>query len=394
MAPGASPTSPFARVVHVPIDDRSDLPLLHEDHAPQVIVLWWNDQPVGQLVVGAQEDPAAALHEWAASRPAVGPSPPHSTGPATASVVICTRDRPAQLARCLASLPQQSRPPDEVIVVDNASRSAETREVASSAGARYLREDRPGLDFARNTGLVSAGSDIVAFTDDDTELHPRWLERLTAAFDDEQILAVTGLVLPAELDTEAQWMFEESWGFGRGYARRDFGPDFYRSTRARGTPTWEFGAGANMAFRRSVVDAVGLFDERLGAGAAGCSDDSEYWYRIVSGGWTCRYEPSAVVFHHHRPDDARLRDQIFQYMRGHVAALLIQFERTGDPGNLRRAFVTLPRYYALRALARLRGRRISGDQLLGTEVLGAVSGVIYYLRSRLTPRGRIRPRWR
>jgi GT2 family glycosyltransferase len=280
----------------------------------------------------------------------------------------------------------------EVIVVDNGSRGHQTRDVTLAAGVEYVRESRPGLDIARNTGFTTARSEIVAFTDDDTELHPCWLERLVGAFDAEEILAVTGLVLPAELDTQAQWMFEESWGFGRGYARRDFGPAFYQATRSQGTPTWEFGAGANMAFRRSAMDAVGLFDERLGAGAAGCSDDSEYWYRIVSAGWTCRYEPSAVVFHHHRADAVRLRSQIFQYMRGHVVALLVQFEKTGDVGNLRRAFVTLPRYYALRAAARLRGRRSPGDELLGTEVLGAVSGVFYYLWSRVMRRTRGEPR--
>jgi hypothetical protein len=78
-------------------------------------------------------------------------------------------------------------------------------------------------------------------------------------------------------------------------------------------------------------------------------------------------------------------------MRGHVVALLIQFEKTGDVGNLRRAFVTLPKYYGLRAVARLRGRRVPGDQLLGTEVVGAVSGVFYYLWSRSFRRTRRMP---
>ena len=57
---------------------------------------------------------------------------------------------------------------------------------------------------------------------------------------------------------------------------------------------WKVGAGANMAFRRNVFDLVGLFDERLGAGAAGCSEDSEIWYRILANQLQIRYEPRAV----------------------------------------------------------------------------------------------------
>jgi GT2 family glycosyltransferase len=143
-------------------------------------------------------------------------------------------------------------------------------------------------------------------------------------------------------------------------------------------PAWEFGAGANMAFRRSVVDAVGLFDERLDVGAAGCSGDSEYWYRLVAAGWTCRYEPSAVVFHHHRRDMVGFRSQVFHYMRGHVAALMVQYERTGDRGNLYRAFVVLPRVYLRRSARRALGKSWSGTTLR-EEMLGAAAGVGYHL---------------
>ena len=119
----------------------------------------------------------------------------------------------------------QSRGPDQVVVVDNAScDDGRTRAVALAAGVDYVREDRPGLDIARNRGVRAATGDIVAFTDDDVRLHPRWLERLTAAFDADRIMAVTGLVLPAELETPAQIHFEKYWGFGRGYR-----PDRFRS---------------------------------------------------------------------------------------------------------------------------------------------------------------------
>lgn len=131
------------------------------------------------------------------------------------SVVICTRDRPAELARCLRSLLHQTRIPDQIIVVDNASDDGgQTREAARAAEVIYVREDRPGLDIARNSGAAAASGDIVAYTDDDVRLHPRWLERIVAPFDDPMVMGVTGLVLPAELATPAQRHFETYWGLG------------------------------------------------------------------------------------------------------------------------------------------------------------------------------------
>ncbi len=121
---------------------------------------------------------------------------PAKTG-LSASVVICTRNRPDELGMCLSSLSRQSYTAREIIVVDNASHDQRTRNVAMAAGVTYIREDRPGLDIARNAGALRATSDIVAYTDDDVLLHPRWLERLVSAFDAPQIGAVTGLVLPA-----------------------------------------------------------------------------------------------------------------------------------------------------------------------------------------------------
>jgi GT2 family glycosyltransferase len=350
-------------------------------------VFWADGAPVGQIYGASDPGEAVALDVLArkagidVARPSAAPETQRQTTAPTVSLVICTRDRPAELARCLASLPAQTRAPDQVLVVDNASRDDATRRAAMEAGVEYVREDQPGLDIARNTGALRARGEIVAYTDDDVVLHPRWLERLAGAFDEEHVWAATGLVLPAELATEAQCVFERHWGFGRGFARKDFGTAFYRSSRQRGCPAWEIGAGANMAFRRRVFDAVGLFDERLDVGAAGCSGDSELWYRILHRGGTCRYEPAAVVFHHHRKSFDALARQIRAYMSGHAAALLVQYECTGDRGNLRRLLLTLPRRYAGQLKRRLASGRDYTNCLLKEEIAGCVAGVLYYLRS-------------
>jgi glycosyltransferase involved in cell wall biosynthesis len=76
----------------------------------------------------------------------------------SASVVICTRDRPKNLERGLALFRLRSVQPAEIIVVDNASNGPQSRDVALAAGAIYVRGDRPGLDIARNSGAKRAGS--------------------------------------------------------------------------------------------------------------------------------------------------------------------------------------------------------------------------------------------
>jgi len=299
------------------------------------------------------------------------------------SVVVCTRERPGQLKQCLASLQELSRKPDEIIVVDNAPRSDATHQlVRQFPGLRYIQEPRPGLDAARNAGIRNTTGEIVAFTDDDAVLHPDWIAQISQGFKNPNVMAVTGLVLPAELETLAQFLFETHWGFGRGYVPKVFGRQFFKREQGRGVPTWEIGAGVNMAFRRAVFDQVGLFDERLDVGAAGCSGDSEMWYRILSQGYACRYEPAAVVYHYHRREMSAFHRQIFHYMRGHVTALLIQFERSGHLGNIRRVLIGIPAYYTRLMLHRLLCGSSGRSSTLAPEIRGCLSGAAFYLSNR------------
>jgi GT2 family glycosyltransferase/SAM-dependent methyltransferase len=280
---------------------------------------------------------------------AIGAEPARGS---TVAVAVCTRDRPQSLERCLRSIASAAPGPDELLVVDNGLDGGPTRAVVSRfPKARYIAEARPGLSAARNAAIRDSSSDALAFVDDDVVVHPRWLAPLRRAFDDDRVMAVTGLVLPAELETEAQVAFETTHGgLGLGYHGAHYDRGFLRATVAYGMPAWKIGAGANMALRRSAFDLVGNFDERLGAGAAGCSEDSELWYRLIAEGWACRYEPDSVVFHHHRRDAAALARQIHDYTRGHVAALFVQFARFHHPGNLRRALLALPNWFARRTV--------------------------------------------
>jgi GT2 family glycosyltransferase len=300
------------------------------------------------------------------------------------SVVICTRNRPAQLRICLDSILAQRQIPEEIVVVDNASSSTETENVARSYHeVRYIEEPRVGLDNARNAGLHAASSELIAYADDDVITHKNWVGAIKAGFAGSEPAALTGPVFPAELETLAQQLFERYWSFNRGYAVVEYGAAFMNHYQNLGAPTWEIGAGASMAFRRRVLQELGGFDERLDVGAAGCSGDSEMWYRILDAGYCCRYEPTMAAFHQHRREMKELRNQLFHYMRGNVTELCIRMERGGHRGNLVR-IAYLPVYYfrvIVGALFRDRTRLLT----IASEIGGVFSGFRYYFSHRKRP---------
>jgi hypothetical protein len=90
----------------------------------------------------------------------------------------------------------------------------------------------------------------------------------------------------------------------------------------------------------------------------------------------------AVAFHHHRRGADALSRQIFHYMRGHAAALMVQFERSRNLGNLRRAFLSLPSFYFRRLARRLVAGPAERDRYLRQEMAGFASGLLFYARHR------------
>lgn len=277
-----------------------------------------------------------------------------SRGLPPVTVVVCTRDRAALLAGCLAALEAVRYPAWELLVVDSAPADATTRElVARYPHARYLREPLPGLDRARNRGWRAARHDIIAFTDDDARPEPGWLRGIVMALaaDDADtaaaeavntagaargaageagtargpvptggpvairgagfagIAAVTGRVVAASLDTEARRRFERAGGMDKGAAPRVFRG---RTLGARALiEVQRVGVGANMAVRRAALERLHGFDEALDVGTpAGGAGDLDLFHRLLAAGETMRYAPDAVVRHEHRGDIPALARQL------------------------------------------------------------------------------------
>ena len=128
---------------------------------------------------------------------------PVPAGPLRHDVVIATRDRPDELAGCLASLGRQERAPRAVWVVD-ASDGDATAEVCRATppglDVRHLRS-APGTGLQRNVGIDRSTADVLHFVDDDVILEPGYLAALAAVYDADaapagdprQVLGVGGL---------------------------------------------------------------------------------------------------------------------------------------------------------------------------------------------------------
>jgi cellulose synthase/poly-beta-1,6-N-acetylglucosamine synthase-like glycosyltransferase len=293
------------------------------------------------------------------------------------TVAVCTRDRADDLDRCLTALRQLPDDGQEILVVDSASRSDATARMCAVHGVRCVREERPGLDRARNRALREARAPIVAFTDDDAAPDRGWLRALCRHFDDPRVLGVTGLTMPLELETEAQEWFERTNALGRGFLRRRFdGSEHNALLVAR------IGAGANQALRKDVLALVGPFDEALDAGTPTRSGgDHDMYSRILAAGYTIVYDPEALSWHRHRREWRELRDTVFGYGVGVYAYLTAQLlRREANAPRVALGWLRVQIPALLRSLLRRPGH-IPLDLLLA-ELAGCALGPLAYLRSR------------
>jgi GT2 family glycosyltransferase len=303
-----------------------------------------------------------------------------------------------RLLDVIDSVRAQTLVPQEVIVVIDHNEDLYERLLSIVDDVTLVKSRGPvGLSGARNTGVDSASSEVVAFLDDDAEAAPEWLERLVVFYDDPDVLAVGGRVEPV-------------WETGRpGYFGEEL--DWIVGCSHRGLPRVASEVrnviGANMSFRLDVLRQVGGFNLALGRQGSkplGC-EETEICIRsrIGAPGSRIVYEPAAVVRHHVPAHRGTLRymlarswsegiskAQVSQVV-GHKRALgperryvrsvlpravvagIHDWSREGNPQGLGRAGSVIA-VLAFTAAGYLRGRRlahVSTTQLSRTALQGA-----------------------
>lgn len=295
------------------------------------------------------------------------------------TVAICTKDRPENLARCLQSL-LNLQTPDlklEILVIDNAPSDERTKELVKSLqSVRYVREPKPGLDFARNRALDSATGELLAFLDDDVVVDRKWLEGLMEAWaENPDAAAFTGLVLPYELATDAQILFEQRGGFRRGFEKIRYG-QVLPGNPLHPCGAGIFGAGCNMAFRRELLLKIGGFDDALDTGAPlPGGGDLDIFYRVIRAGYSLVYEPKYLVFHQHRREYEKLRRQYWTWGLGFMAFVVKSYQ--SDPpqrSQLRRLIRWWVKDQLQQFKQSLMGRHVLPPTMILAELWGGIVG--------------------
>lgn len=208
------------------------------------------------------------------------------------SLLICTRNRGVSLERTLRSITRAASdtPAIEVVVVDNGSTDdTPSRLVAWRSMQAFpvtiVEEAQAGLACARNAGLAHTKGRIIAMSDDDCVLDPGFFAMLLARFAEHATPVVIGgrillgdpSDLPVTIKLEDHAMIADPDRFPGGFVM-----------------------GANLAFTRDVVDRIGHFDERFGAGARfRAAEDTDFLFRALGYGIPVFYDPHFVVAHHH-----------------------------------------------------------------------------------------------
>ncbi|HZH85414.1 MAG TPA: glycosyltransferase [Phototrophicaceae bacterium] len=227
----------------------------------------------------------------------------------TITVIIPTKNRCElirELLNSLENLRGLTRIQPNIIVGDNASADStpkivEMRKTSFPTELILLNVASPGKSAVLNQAIRRSTGEVLAFLDDDVVVDSSWLEEIENFFKSNPAHCV-----------------------GQGKIRTGLGdspdPEVRRLLqRYRTIPQLEFSSdigdlhslnGANIAIRRTVFDRVGYFDERLGPGASGTSEDVELAQRIRKAGMKIAYMPRALVYH--RVDRERLTEKYFK----------------------------------------------------------------------------------
>lgn len=224
------------------------------------------------------------------------------------TIIVATKDRLDAIIRLLESfrnLRELERIQPEIIIGDNNSRDGTWEALQRESRTfpvelRLIRVTTPGKCAVMNEAIRTSKGKILAFLDDDVIVDPGWLESIDRFLAHNTYQVAQGVIRipsPEAEDPHINRLLDRY----RTIPRLDYG-----STRQ----TLDSLNGANLIIYREVLDQIGHFDQRLGPGAAGTSEDVELARRIVRAGLKIGFIQEAVVYH--RVDRSRLTDEYFK----------------------------------------------------------------------------------
>lgn len=286
----------------------------------------------------------------------------------TLSLILPTAGRPDAAIALLEAIRLQSRPPDEVLMVEQGAAPAPALREATERfpGGRHLFSTTLGLPRARNQGVAAARGDIVLFLDDDVEPSEDLIHYHVLAHEDPGVAGVGGRITGGYDD-----------GDGEAHARAGV---FYpltgvvvRNFHSLWAQDVDHLPGGNMSFKRGVFAEVGPFEEAFG-GAASLWEETDFCLRLRQRGKRLRFEPRAWVVHRPRPTGGCRDDRFEDWLYWHAHNAMLYARRHLGP---------LPRaLFAAGRLARFAGFAVEHGcaGLMATGVRGLRAGAATHRR--------------
>ncbi|HEU4343657.1 MAG TPA: glycosyltransferase [Candidatus Binatia bacterium] len=297
------------------------------------------------------------------------------------SIIIASSGRVEKIRRLLESIYRtegRDRIKPEIVIANNAgsetiaeSVRSLTREFDGRDGVRcrQVREPLTGKSRAQNRAITEAQGSVLAFFDDDVEVAPDWLTVAVEFFRRKDFDAMQGPILvPPEM--EANQEFLQAQQKYRTLSLVKYPSDLTEINTL---------TGANMAFRREVFPRIGLFNEALGPGRSGNSEDVEFAQRLIGDGGRIGYEPKAIVYH--EVDWSRFTEKFFRlrheqqgrsrfvYKKQSLASIIANLMRSmwsfgwySLVGDVRKQYRAKGRYYHYRAMLQEKMKRATGSQ--------------------------------
>ncbi len=222
--------------------------------------------------------------------------------PPRVSVVVVSRDRPAELKLCLTALGQLVDADYEIICVTNLAGIEAISELGLEDRIKLVPFEEANISAARNAGIAAAAGEIVAFIDDDAVPEPTWLFHLAMPFEDPDVEAAGGFVRGRN-GISFQWKARDirTDGQSEPLAVDEHQPTLLTPPLGRGVKT----EGTNMAVRRDVLAEIGGFDPAF----LFYLDESDLNLRLSKRRTKTAIVPLAQVHHGFAPSRLRRPDR-------------------------------------------------------------------------------------
>jgi glycosyltransferase involved in cell wall biosynthesis len=241
------------------------------------------------------------------------------------TIIVPTKDRSDAITKLLNSLRnlrglEGIKP--EIIIADNNSTDGTWEALQRESRNfpmkfRLMRVATPGKSAVMNEAIRASNSKILAFLDDDVVVDPGWLESIHRFLENNHYQVAQGVIRIASPEADDPQISELLDRY-RTIPRVDYGPEIQNLASLN---------GANVVIYREVLDRIGYFDQRLGPGAAGTSEDVELAKRVIRAGLRIGYIHEAVVYH--RVDRSRLTDDYFKSLHRRQGFSRLAIENRG-----------------------------------------------------------------